>query len=140
MGIARLHRRGRAARPAASEQIIPFFGFCPYGGGMNCVVDGDTFYLGRQKIRIANIDAPETHPPRCAEEARLGEAATDRLRGLLNSGDVTLSGIGRDEDVYRPQAAQRRGRRGGRRRGVGRRGAGAGLRQRPPIMVCVSRE
>jgi len=79
---------------------IPFFGTCPYGGGMNCVVDGDTFYFGRDKVRIAGIDAPETHPPRCAAEARLGDAATHRLRDLLNSGEITLSSIDRDEDVY----------------------------------------
>ena len=68
--------------------------------GANCVVDGDTFYFGRDKVRIAGIDAPETHPPRCASEARLGEAATHRLRDLLNSGEVTLTRIDRDEDIY----------------------------------------
>ncbi|MCY7281096.1 MAG: thermonuclease family protein [Sphingomonas bacterium] len=79
---------------------IPFFGYCKFGGGTNCVVDGDTFYFGRAKVRIAGIDAPETHPPRCATEARLGDVATHRLRDLLNSGEITLSSIDRDEDVY----------------------------------------
>ena len=79
---------------------IPFFGYCHTGGGTNCVVDGDTFYISGQKVRIADIDAPETHPPHCSEEARLGDAATHRLRDLLNSGAVTLAAIGRDEDVY----------------------------------------
>ena len=85
---------------SASSAAIPFFGYCPYGGGLNCVVDGDTFYLGRDKVRIAGIDAPETHPPRCAAEARAGEAATHRLRDLLNAGEVTLTRVDRDEDVY----------------------------------------
>lgn len=88
---------------AASEMPaggIPFFGYCPNGGGSNCVVDGDTFYFGGDKIGIAGIDAPETHPPRCPAEARLGEAATHRLRDLLNAGQITLSRIDRDEDVY----------------------------------------
>lgn len=89
-----------AAASSTIYSTIPFFGFCHVGGGRNCVVDGDTFYHGGAKIRIANIDAPETHPPRCAAEARLGEAATDRLRDLLNAGDVSLSSIDRDEDVY----------------------------------------
>ena len=32
-----------------------------------CVIDGDTFYLrAASSIRIADIDAPETHPPRCS--------------------------------------------------------------------------
>ena len=88
------------ALSAGGAANIPFFGYCEYGGGANCVVDGDTFYLGRDKVRIAGIDAPETHPPRCAAEARLGEAATHRLRDLLNSGEVTLTRIDRDEDIY----------------------------------------
>jgi micrococcal nuclease len=76
------------------------FGYCHAGGGTNCVVDGDTFYIGGEKVRIAGIDAPETHPPRCVEEARLGEAATAKLQALLNSGAVTMTSIDRDRDVY----------------------------------------
>ena len=76
------------------------FGFCHSGGGSDCVVDGDTFYIGGEKVRIAGIDAPETHPPRCPEEARLGAAATERLQSLLNSGSVTMSSIDRDRDTY----------------------------------------
>jgi micrococcal nuclease len=86
---------GRAAGVRAN------FGFCHTGGGTNCVVDGDTFWIGGQKVRIAGIDAPETHPPRCAEEARLGNEATVMLRDLLNSGAVTMTGIDRDRDSYR---------------------------------------
>lgn len=52
------------------------------------------------KVRIAGIDAPETHPPRCADEARLGNDATERLQALLNSGAVTMTSIDRDRDVY----------------------------------------
>ena len=76
------------------------FGLCHTGGGTNCVVDGDTFYLNGEKVRVAGIDAPETHPPRCLEESRLGKAATDRLRELLSSGAVTLTSIDRDADAY----------------------------------------
>jgi len=56
------------------------------------VIDGDTFSLGNARIRIAGIDAPEMHPPRCEQEARLGLAAQDKLRQLLSSGSVTISG------------------------------------------------
>lgn len=76
------------------------FGFCHTGGGTNCVVDGDTIWMHGEKIRIADIDAPETHPPRCAEEQRLGEAATKRLQALLNAGPVTLEVKGRATDRY----------------------------------------
>jgi endonuclease YncB( thermonuclease family) len=61
------------------------------------VIDGDTFVMSGQKIRIAGIDAPETHPSRCAEEARLGLAATQKLRELLSNGAVAMSGTIHDE-------------------------------------------
>ena len=76
------------------------FGLCHSGGGSDCVVDGDTFYLGGDKVRIAGIDAPETHPSRCVREAELGEAATASLRAMLGSGPITLSAIDRDRDHY----------------------------------------
>lgn len=66
----------------------------------NCVVDGDTFYTAKDKIRISDIDAPETHPPRCTEEADLGDRATNRLSELLSAGAFELVSAGRDEDRY----------------------------------------
>ena len=76
------------------------FGACKWGGGTNCVVDGDTIYLGGAKIRVADIDAPETHDYRCPEELALGERAAVRLEQLVNSGPVTLETSGRDADRY----------------------------------------
>jgi len=77
------------------------FGLCHTGGGLNCVVDGDTFWIDGMKVRVADIDAPETHPPRCPREAELGSRATARLRELLNAGPIELRGVDRDEDRYR---------------------------------------
>jgi endonuclease YncB( thermonuclease family) len=76
------------------------FGFCHTGGGTNCVVDGDTIRLAGEKIRVADIDAPETHDPRCAAEQQLGNQATRRLQQLLNGGSVSLQATDRDEDRY----------------------------------------
>jgi micrococcal nuclease len=90
---------GPAAAPDAAA-VTRQFGSCHTGGGTNCVVDGDTFWMDGEKIRVADIDAPETHPSRCAEEARLGNAATDRLQALLNAGPVTLAAADRDTDRY----------------------------------------
>ncbi|HVI97585.1 MAG TPA: thermonuclease family protein [Sphingomonas sp.] len=87
-------------RPTGTPVAARSFGLCFTGGGTNCVVDGDTFWIDGEKIRVADIDAPETHPPRCAEEARLGKAATERLRALLNAGPVTLVAADRDVDRY----------------------------------------
>jgi endonuclease YncB( thermonuclease family) len=56
------------------------------------VIDGDTFKLGDRKVRVIGIDAPETHPSRCAEEARLGELATAKLQQLLNERPFEMAG------------------------------------------------
>lgn len=77
------------------------FSKCGLGTRRNCVVDGDTIYLNGQKIRLAGIDTPETHPARCSHEAQLGARATRRLTELLNNGPFTVRSIsGRDEDRY----------------------------------------
>jgi micrococcal nuclease len=85
-----------------SEPSLPArsFGLCHSGGGRNCVVDGDTFWLDGEKIRIADIDTPETHPPRCAHEAELGARATRLLQALLSAGPITLATADRDTDRY----------------------------------------
>lgn len=97
---------GQGAGQGAQHPALPDgtaqgrFTLCRIGGGADCVVDGDTFWMGGVKIRIADIDTPELHPARCVEEARLGEAATLRLYALLNSGTVTLQTADRDTDRY----------------------------------------
>ena len=76
------------------------FGLCHSGGGTNCVVDGDTIWYRGTKIRISDIDTPETHQPRCAAEAELGATATQRMHQLINAGPFTLQSIDRDQDRY----------------------------------------
>jgi micrococcal nuclease len=97
-------QRGSAGTADASAMsastVSAAFGFCHSGGGFNCVVDGDTFWFRGDKIRIADIDAPETHPARCASEASKGAAATRRLRALLNAGPFALEPLDRDTDRY----------------------------------------
>lgn len=46
-------------------------------------VDGDTFDIGIERVRIANIDAPETKSAKCDAERRLGEVAKRRLQELI---------------------------------------------------------
>jgi endonuclease YncB( thermonuclease family) len=76
------------------------FGMCGSPPHRDCVIDGDTFYVGRQSIRIADIDAPETRGANCAFEAELGRQATLRLRELLNLGPIVLETGWRDTDRY----------------------------------------
>lgn len=91
-----------APSEGATESVAGVrFQLCGSAPHRNCVIDGDTFYLGGQSIRIADIDTPETNPPRCAFEAQLGAAATVRLQQLLNGGPFELRTSGtRDSDQY----------------------------------------
>lgn len=99
-GAGWLDGAGSDRAQAAAPVVRIGFRYCFTGGGYNCVVDGDTIWLKGVKIRIADIDAPETHDPRCASEKALGDRATVRLHDLLASGAITLKPIDRDEDVY----------------------------------------
>ncbi|WOF41722.1 thermonuclease family protein [Sphingopyxis indica] len=93
-----------AAIAETSETTAPSkrqsFSFCHTGGGYNCVVDGDTIWLAGVKIRLADIDTPETHDYRCQAEKDLGDRATVRLREILQSGSISLKAIDRDADQY----------------------------------------
>ncbi|MFZ2995449.1 thermonuclease family protein [Sphingobium sp.] len=115
-------RRYDRSPTLASDSTNPFdtisarFGYCPTGGGSNCVVDGDTFRLSGVKYRIADIDTPETHGPGCASEAVLGAQATRRLQALLNDGAFSLETGERRNDRY--GRALRIVTRGGRSIGV----------------------
>lgn len=103
VGVGSLYvpTRGNVAPPVALASPVAF-SLCQEGGGRNCVVDGDTLWLNGEKIRVADIDAPETHPPRCDAEADLGNRATRRLAELVNAGpfEAQLASDGRDADKY----------------------------------------
>lgn len=52
------------------------------------VVDGDTLWVGEEKLRLYTIDTPETNmsastPPECLAEKMLGEKATQFLETTL---------------------------------------------------------
>lgn len=92
------------------------FTLCGAAPRTTCVVDGDTFWLGGEKVRLADINAPETHSAACPAEQALGKRATRRLLVLLNAGPVTLEIEGRAQDRY--GRALRVARRGGRSLGA----------------------
>ena len=61
-----------------------------YGAGIR-IVDGDTFVLSGESIRIADIDAPELFSPKCDAEKRLAKLAKARRGELLGDGtNLTL--------------------------------------------------
>lgn len=96
------------ARPGGVSTVTPMsllvltaaFALCADPPRTTCVVDGDTFWINGEKVRIADINAPETTGAACAQERTLGLAATRRLLALLNAGPVTLVSGKRDRDRY----------------------------------------
>ena len=76
------------------------FALCSDAPRVTCVVDGDTFWLAGEKVRIADINAPETHSAACPAERLRGDAATRRLIVLLGAGPFELRTEGRARDRY----------------------------------------
>src|SRR6188472_3228468 len=89
-------------QPGGADRERARFALCDGRGsaGGNCVIDGDTFWYAGEKIRVADINTPETSAPQCAREAALGTAATGRMLALLNQGAFTLEPVDRDRDRY----------------------------------------
>jgi endonuclease YncB( thermonuclease family) len=70
----------------------------PDRGDVRYVTDGDTFRLtSGERVRIAGIDAPETHADqaKCHAEIVQGKAAAARLRTLIDGRTVRLVKVGR---------------------------------------------
>ncbi|MBN8484063.1 MAG: thermonuclease family protein [Sphingomonadales bacterium] len=80
--------------------LAAVFTLCAEAPRINCVVDGDTFWINGVKVRLADINAPETAQASCAEERTLGQRAELRLLDLLNAGPFTLEIGGRPTDRY----------------------------------------
>ncbi|ALG59456.1 MULTISPECIES: thermonuclease family protein [Citromicrobium] len=95
---------GEAASDNASAPVpvSAQFALCVGGSRHTCVVDGDTIWLHGEKIRIADIDAPEISQPSCEAERIAGTRATERLTRWLNEGafEVHPNPDGRDTDRY----------------------------------------
>lgn len=78
----------------ASARPMPI---CGEGYRVNCIVDGDTVWVDREKIRLEKIDAPEVHG-RCAYETALAAKATRRLEELLSDKRMIIARHG--SDIY----------------------------------------
>ena len=74
--------------------LIPAMPICPPGPRDDCVVDGDSPWWGGERIRLADIDAPEMQG-RCASATQLALRARNRLAELLGNG-FTITRIGTD--------------------------------------------
>ena len=96
----------RVGLPPSDSHLVAYapardFPICSSARRVNCVVDGDTFWFEGERVRIADIDAPEISRPECNRERELGRRSTQRLQALLNEGPFELRRQGsRDRDVY----------------------------------------
>jgi|GEM_PF-795576 len=72
------------------------------------VIDGDTVAVHgqAQRIRLLDIDAPETSKPRCERELALALRAKERLVQLIRDHDVSIERKGTDR--YRRSLARLR--------------------------------
>ncbi|WP_227434917.1 thermonuclease family protein [Nioella sediminis] len=71
---------------------------CGSGPRVNCIVDGDTFWLNGEKFRAVGYDTPETTTNLCGgnAERQLGQQASRRLMQLFNETQITLLRQGED--------------------------------------------
>lgn len=87
--------------PQKTAAIRRPFPICGSAARVDCIVDGDTFWIAGEKVRIADIDTPEIGAPACRRERLLGEQAKRRLHQLMNAGPVELRRAGsRNRDRY----------------------------------------
>ncbi|WP_299682536.1 thermonuclease family protein [uncultured Roseobacter sp.] len=70
------------------------------------VVDGDTVRLDGETIRLIGFDAPETFEAACESERVRGEAATARLRDLLDAASEAQLSFRANPDRYQRRLAQ----------------------------------
>lgn len=78
-----------------------------YWATVDRVVDGDTVYVNGVKVRIVDIDTPETHASpqhgyKCEAERRLGEIATAEAEALMLGGKVWVKPSGTWDRYDRP--------------------------------------
>jgi endonuclease YncB( thermonuclease family) len=82
-----------SAGTAASAAPVQRFQHCYSAGAAaaDCVRDGRTAYVGGKKVELA-VDSPKISGAACSNERRRGILAATRLRDLLNSGEVAVTG------------------------------------------------
>lgn len=81
---------------AAALSFVLMIGAAHAGDRALRVIDGDTFRVGRERLRIENLDAPDiADHAKCALEAQRGARAAAYARKLVDRGPVTIRPIGR---------------------------------------------
>lgn len=71
---------------------------CGSGPRVTCVVDGDTFWLDGEKIRMMDFDTPEPQTNICGGtfEKDLAKKASDRVVEIFNTTSISIDRKGKD--------------------------------------------
>lgn len=92
--IAAPAQTGARPMPSAYGPVRPM-PFCIGSVRTDCVVDGDTIWVGGEKIRLSGVDAPEIAGT-CGYERDLAQRAKSRLSELLSKTPFLISRSGID--------------------------------------------
>lgn len=104
---------GVAATTVTATGLHGPFYFCGTSGLDMCVESGDSFWVNKKKVVLADVVAPATDAAACAQEREKGFAAKVRLRALLNAGKFDLQllkGQGGEAQSAAMRVATRNGR------------------------------
>ena len=82
--------------PSLGVTTVPAFAETVDGRRIIIIIDGDTIDVRGERIRILNIDAPESFRSRCEAELKLALRTKERLAELLRAGPVELNREGQD--------------------------------------------
>ncbi len=66
------------------------------GAATAVAIEGDTFLLSGERIKLVGVDAPEWRGPRCESELQLALRAKQRLAALLAEGRLKVERQGKD--------------------------------------------
>lgn len=92
-----------ALMTGALTAVVDAMPFCSGPTRVTCVVDGDTVWIAGEKIRLADIDAPEIEAA-CVDARVKAALAAGRLAELLGRGDYVISrgdpSDGRQQDRF----------------------------------------
>lgn len=72
------------------ERISGNFTRCGQGRGYYCVIDGDTFRIGKRSVRVVGIDTAEINAS-CQTEAEQANQSTAALQSWLNKGAFEMT-------------------------------------------------
>ncbi len=80
--------------PVSAAIARPLYPLCGDEKLRSCVVDGNTFWYGGEFMRLQDVFPPEPTQQACAP------GATQRLKELLNSGEIFVFRYGTDAEGH----------------------------------------